>query len=103
MQIRYMCASKMKRILEICALFLSIFFTIDCANINPIGTGPTVVTLTARYTVTAGKDALLTCVIMGTFTNDTVLWRRGNNEILAAGTNRVTNDRRYRVLHDEST
>lgn len=39
---------------------------------------------------------------MGSFMNDTVLWRRGNNDILAAGTNRVTNDRRFRVLHDES-
>lgn len=52
--------------------------------------------------VTEGKDALLTCVIMGSFLNDTVLWRRGNNEILAAGTNRVTSDKRFRVLHDES-
>lgn len=56
--------------------------------------GPTV--------VTEGKDALLTCVIMGSFSNDTVLWRRGNNEILAAGTSRVTPDRRFRVLHDDS-
>lgn len=56
--------------------------------------GPTV--------VTEGKDALLTCVIMGSFSNDTVLWRRGNEEVLAAGTNRVTSDRRFRVLHDES-
>lgn len=52
--------------------------------------------------VTEGKDALLTCVIMGSFANDTVLWKRGNNDIIAAGTSRVTNDRRYRVLHDES-
>lgn len=52
--------------------------------------------------VSEGKDALLTCVIMGSFMNDTVLWRRGNNDILAAGTNRVTSDRRFRVLHDES-
>lgn len=60
-----------------------------------LGTGgPTV--------VTEGKDALLTCVIMGSFSNDTVLWRRGNDDILAAGTNRVTSDRRFRVLHDES-
>lgn len=60
-----------------------------------LGTGgPTV--------VTEGKDALLTCVITGSFMNDTVLWRRGNNDILAAGTNRVTTDRRFRVLHDES-
>lgn len=39
---------------------------------------------------------------MGSYSNDTVLWRRGNNDILAAGTNRVTSDRRFRVLHDES-
>lgn len=52
--------------------------------------------------VTEGKDALLTCVIMGSFENDTtVIWRRGNNEILSAGTNRVTQDRRISVLHDE--
>lgn len=51
--------------------------------------------------VIEGKDALLTCVIMGSFENDTVLWRRGNNEILAAGTNRVISDRRISVLHDE--
>lgn len=51
--------------------------------------------------MTEGKDALLTCVIMGLFENDTVIWRRGNNEILAAGTNRVTQDRRISVLHDE--
>lgn len=52
--------------------------------------------------VTEGKDALLTCVIMGPFSNDTVLWRRGNNDILAAGTSRVVPDKRFRVLHDES-
>lgn len=52
--------------------------------------------------VTEGKDALLTCVIMGSFGNDTVLWKRGNNDIIAAGTIRVTTDRRFRVLHDES-
>lgn len=63
-------------------------------NLIALGTGgPSV--------VTEGKDALLTCVIMGLFQNDTVIWRRGNNEILAAGTNRVTQDRRISVLHDE--
>lgn len=63
---------------------------------NPLGMGgPT-------RMVTEGKDALLTCVIMGSFANDTVLWKRGNNDIIAAGTSRVTNDRRFRVLHDES-
>lgn len=61
---------------------------------DPIGTGgPSV--------VTEGKDALLTCVIMGPFENDTVIWRKGT-EILAAGMNRVTSDKRISVLHDES-
>lgn len=64
-----------------------------CVCVKGTG-GPTV--------VTEGKDALLTCVIMGSFANDTVLWRRGNNELLAAGTSRVTPDRRFRVLHDDS-
>lgn len=51
--------------------------------------------------VTEGKDALLTCVIMVPFGNDTVIWRRGHNEILAAGKNRVTSDKRISVLHDD--
>lgn len=38
---------------------------------------------------------------MGTYSDDTVLWRRGNNEIISAGTNRVIADKRFRVLHDE--
>lgn len=60
---------------------------------DPIGTGgPSV--------VTEGKDALLTCVVMGPFENDTVIWRKGTN-ILAAGMNRVTSDKRISVLHDE--
>lgn len=48
-----------------------------------------------------GKDALLTCVIMGPFSNDTVLWRKGATEILSAGMNRVTNDKRISILHDD--
>lgn len=51
--------------------------------------------------VTEGKDALLTCVIMGPYSNDTVLWRRGADMILSAGMNRVTNDKRISILHDE--
>lgn len=51
--------------------------------------------------VMEGKDALLTCVIMGPYSNDTVLWRKGATEILAAGMNRVTNDKRISILHDE--
>lgn len=50
--------------------------------------------------VNEGDDALLTCVVMGPFRNDTVLWRKGPSEILAAGLNRVTNDKRISVLHD---
>lgn len=52
--------------------------------------------------VTENKDALLTCVIMAPFLNDTVLWRKGpDGVILSAGMNRVTNDKRISVLHDE--
>lgn len=52
--------------------------------------------------VMEGEDALLTCVVMGPYRNDTVLWRKGPNEILAAGLNRVTNDKRISVLHDQA-
>lgn len=62
-------------------------------NGDPIGTGGPAV-------VTEGKDALLTCVISGPFENDTVIWRKGP-EILAAGKNRVTLDKRISVLHDD--
>lgn len=60
---------------------------------DPIGTGGPAV-------VTEGKDALLTCVITGPYQNDTVIWRKGT-EILAAGKNRVTGDKRISVLHDD--
>lgn len=70
-----------------CNLLKTIFF--------PIGTGgPSV--------VAEGKDALLTCVIMGPSSNDTVLWKKGNSTILSAGMNRVTKDKRISILHDES-
>ncbi|XP_037031427.1 Ig-like and fibronectin type-III domain-containing protein 2 isoform X3 [Bradysia coprophila] len=70
------------------------FFQI--ATSDTVGTGgPSI--------VTEGKDALLTCVIMAPFSNDTVLWRKGpNGTILSAGMNRVTNDKRISVLHDET-
>lgn len=55
--------------------------------------GPTV--------VKEGGDALLTCVITDSFGNDTILWRKGPSEILSAGLNRVTSDKRISVLHDE--
>lgn len=52
--------------------------------------------------VIEGKDALLTCVVTKPFQNSTVLWRKGKSEIMSAGMNRVTNDTRVRVLHDEN-
>lgn len=52
--------------------------------------------------VKEGDDALLTCVIMGPYRNDTVLWRKGPTEILSAGLNRVSNDKRISVLHDDA-
>lgn len=47
------------------------------------------------------KDALLTCVVSENSGNNTVIWKKGD-EILTAGTVRVTKDHRVRVLHDES-
>ncbi|XP_055384146.1 Ig-like and fibronectin type-III domain-containing protein 1 isoform X3 [Condylostylus longicornis] len=79
---------------------LTALFVLCSANIvtygsEPIGTGgPSI--------VTEGKDALLTCVVMGSYLNDTVLWRKGPHEILSAGMNRVTNDKRISILHDET-
>lgn len=51
--------------------------------------------------ITEGKEALLTCVVMSRNSNDTVLWRKMRGDFLTAGMNRVTNDRRFAVLHDE--
>lgn len=48
-----------------------------------------------------GTDALLTCVVSQAFTNDTVIWRKGPHEILSAGVNRVTNNKRINILHDD--
>ncbi|XP_055528945.1 Ig-like and fibronectin type-III domain-containing protein 1 [Wyeomyia smithii] len=63
--------------------------------VDPVGTGgPSV--------VHEGEDALLTCVVMTPYNNDTVLWRKGPNEILSAGMNRVTSDKRISILHDDS-
>lgn len=52
--------------------------------------------------VAEGDDALLTCVVMGSHRNDTVIWRKGPSEILSAGLNRVTNDKRISILHDDA-
>lgn len=48
-----------------------------------------------------GTDALLTCVVSPAYTNDTVIWRKGPHEILSAGVNRVTNNKRINILHDD--
>lgn len=80
------------RFIEALTIFLSVVVT-NYIRCDPIGTGgPSV--------VTEGKDALLTCVVMGPYENDTVIWRKGQ-EILAAGMNRVTADKRINILHDE--
>lgn len=52
--------------------------------------------------VAEGEDALLTCVVMGSYRNDTVIWRKGPSEILSAGLNRVSNDKRINILHDNA-
>lgn len=80
------------RLIEALSIFLTVFL-LNEVRCDPIRTvGPSV--------VTEGKDALLTCVIMGPFENDTVIWRKGQ-EILAANMNRVTADKRVKVLHDD--
>lgn len=51
--------------------------------------------------VREGRDALLTCVVMAPFYNDTIIWKKGPREILSAGMNRVTSDRRISILHED--
>ncbi|XP_021707105.1 Ig-like and fibronectin type-III domain-containing protein 1 [Aedes aegypti] len=79
-------------------LLLAVFALLDrnvALAVDPVGTGgPSV--------VHEGEDALLTCVVMTPYNNDTVLWRKGPNEILSAGMNRVTGDKRISILHDDS-
>ncbi|XP_017019547.1 Ig-like and fibronectin type-III domain-containing protein 2 [Drosophila kikkawai] len=60
----------------------------------PIGTGGPSIILES-------KDALLTCVVSDNSSNNTVIWKKGD-EILTAGTVRVTKDHRVRILHDEN-
>ncbi|EDW70342.2 Ig-like and fibronectin type-III domain-containing protein 1 [Drosophila virilis] len=60
----------------------------------PIGTG-------GPSLIYENKDALLTCVVSENASNNTVIWKKGD-EILTAGTVRVTKDHRIRVLHDEN-
>ena len=52
-----------------------------------------------------GDDALLTCVIRGAADN-TVMWKmaigdRHSQRVLTANDERVTGDRRFRILHDD--
>ncbi|XP_037904934.1 Ig-like and fibronectin type-III domain-containing protein 1 isoform X1 [Hermetia illucens] len=61
---------------------------------DPVGTG-------GPSELVEGEDALLTCVVTPPYLNNTVVWRRGRT-ILSAGTNRVSNDNRISILHDES-
>lgn len=49
------------------------------------------------------EDALVTCVVLVPNNNETVIWKRGQSEVLTAGLNRVTNDKRFAILHDEDT
>ncbi|XP_058985320.1 Ig-like and fibronectin type-III domain-containing protein 2 [Musca domestica] len=62
-------------------------------SVEPIATG-------GPAYIVAGKDALLTCVVSENRRNNTVIWKKGD-EILTAGTVRVTSDPRVSVLHDE--
>ncbi|ALC43811.1 CG17839 [Drosophila busckii] len=77
------------QIVTICLLLLT--------SVNagvPIGTG-------GPSLIFEHKDALLTCVVSENAANNTVIWKKGD-EILTAGTVRVTKDNRVRVLHDEN-
>ena len=49
--------------------------------------------------VKEGHDALLTCVVRG-LENNALLWKL-KDKVLTAGENRVTDDRRFDILHDE--
>lgn len=82
------------RVLELSELILFSIFSVGLST-EPIGTGGPAV-------VVEGGDALLTCVVMNPYTNDTVIWRKGPNEVISAGKNRVTSDRRITILHDET-
>lgn len=60
--------------------------------------------LTNPVHVYEGDDALITCVVRDLGTN-TVMWKKEDRErhsvrVLTAAENRVTADKRYRVLHD---
>lgn len=55
-----------------------------------------------KIVVVEGEDTLIPCTIKKSLANDTVLWRNmKSNEILTAGLNRVSGDKRFSILHDE--
>ncbi len=81
--------------LEIRCSFVLVLFLCRYASADDINTG-------GPRVIPEGEDALLTCVVMGSYRNDTVIWRKGPSEILSAGLNRVTNDKRISVLHDDA-
>lgn len=68
---------------------------------NPTESLPTLLGTGGPSLIFENKDALLTCVVSENEANNTVIWKKGD-EILTAGTVRVTKDHRIRVLHDES-
>ncbi|EDV97557.1 Ig-like and fibronectin type-III domain-containing protein 2 [Drosophila grimshawi] len=76
------------QIITICLLLTNVYSGV------PIGTG-------GPSLIYENKDALLTCVVSDNSGNNTVIWKKGD-EILTAGTVRVTKDHRVRVLHDEN-
>ncbi|XP_002074396.3 Ig-like and fibronectin type-III domain-containing protein 2 isoform X1 [Drosophila willistoni] len=86
---RIMLKSLPVHILTICLLF-----TDFVKSGVPIATGGPSIIL-------ENKDALLTCVVSENSANNTVIWKKGD-EILTAGTVRVTKDHRIRILHDEN-
>lgn len=55
-----------------------------------------------KFVVNEGEDALMPCTLKKISVNDTVLWRRAStNEVLTAGSSRVTADKRIKILHDK--
>lgn len=55
-----------------------------------------------KLVINEGEDALMPCTLTKVSVNDTVLWRRAStNEVLTAGSSRVTADKRINILHDK--
>ena len=56
--------------------------------------------LTSPMITAENRSILLTCVVRN-LGNYTLLWKKGTNTVLTAGTVRITADQRYNVIHDE--